>query len=587
LTARAPSLTFARRLGGVGLRVARLVANSVANGGANSVARVVAYSVASVVTSAVASAVMWGAAACTSPVASAIPAEVRRELQPVAMPDVSSAASSVQAQLREQHGALTTLAADPRTRPDDLAAAYGTMGRLFLAAELYGAAETSLGNAQRLAPSEMRWPYFRGHVARATNDPAAAAAFFAQALTLSPDHVPSLVWLAEMHLLRGETSASEPLLTKAETLAPKAPAVAYGLGRAALAARDYARAATHLERALALAPGPSRAHYQLALAYRGLGDSARAEAHLRDRSEVELLPSDPLMGEVAGLLQNAAAYETRGVKAIDARQWPDAVAALRKAVELAPDNAFTRLNLGTALYMLDDRSGAVEQFQAAVKLNPTLAKAHYALGVAYEVDGKDADAVAAFFTAVGADAGYGEARLALANALRRSGRTGESLPHYDDILRADPGLSQASFGRAIALVRLGRYREARDGLAKGVTAFSDQPGFAHALARLLAAAPDAGVRNGARAVTMMQELFKTQPQSLPMAETMAMALAEVGRFEEAVTWQRGAVAAAEQASRADLVARLTANLRLYERRQPSRTPWADDDPIHRPAASTP
>jgi hypothetical protein len=27
---------------------------------------------------------------------------------------------------------------------------------------------------------------------------------------------------------------------------------------------------------------------------------------------------------------------------------------------------------------------------------------------------------------------------------------------------------------------------------------------------------------------------------------------------------------------------MTASLRLYEQRRPSRTPWPDDDPIHRP-----
>ena len=55
------------------------------------------------------------------------------------------------------------------------------------------------------------------------------------------------------------------------------------------------------------------------------------------------------MGEVADLLQNAAAYETRGAQALDARDWPGAIAQLTKAIEIAPRNAYTRLNLGTAL----------------------------------------------------------------------------------------------------------------------------------------------------------------------------------------------------------------------------------------------
>ena len=35
---------------------------------------------------------------------------------------------------------------------------------------------------------------------------------------------------------------------------------------------------------------------------------------------------------------------------------------------------FTRLNLGTALYMQGDADGALEQYRAAVRLSPSLAR---------------------------------------------------------------------------------------------------------------------------------------------------------------------------------------------------------------------
>jgi tetratricopeptide (TPR) repeat protein len=503
-------------------------------------------------------------------------------LRSVALPDISSAAEPVQKQIRDRYQSLQA-ALDRKDQPGELATAFGEMGKLFIAAEYYDAAEASLRNAQQLAPDDMRWPYFLGHVYRYRSEPSKAAPFFEQALAHAPNDVPSLVWLAKMNLAQNRPDAAEAPLRKAQSLDSSNGAVLYDLGRVALAKQDYSEAVKYLESALTIDPQATRLHYPLALAYRGLGDRSKAEEHLRLRGEVEPLPIDPLLGEISGLLRNAAAYEARGSQALGARQWPEAVANLKKAVELAPDNAFTRLNLGTALYMQGDADAALEQYRKAVSLSPALARAHFAIGVLMEARGQDDEAIKAFDAAVASDPSYAEPRFSLANALRRTGRVQESLSQYSEVLRLDPSVSQASFGYAMGLVRLGRYQEARARLETATKTFPDQPGFAHALARLLAAAPDDRVRDGARSLSIMNELMKTQ-QTLAMAETMAMALAELHRFDEAVKVQQDAIAGAKEGKRNDLLPKLSANLRLYQSGQPCRRPWPDDDPVHHPVS---
>jgi tetratricopeptide (TPR) repeat protein len=143
--------------------------------------------------------------------------------------------------------------------------------------------------------------------------------------------------------------------------------VLFGLGRVALDAREYAAAVKHLEGALSLAPAATRVHYPLAMAYRGARRREAGRGAPALRGETALPPADPLMGEVRALLTNAAALETRGVQAMDARDWPGGGRALREAVALSPDNAGTRLNLGTSLYCSGDRDGALEQYRAAVR----------------------------------------------------------------------------------------------------------------------------------------------------------------------------------------------------------------------------
>ena len=171
---------------------------------------------------------------------------------------------------------------------------------------------------------------------------------------------------------------------------------------------------------------------------------------------------------------------------------------------------------------------------------------------------------------------YAQARLRLADVLRRRGRLQDALREYEQVMHADPTLSDAMLGRAITFVRMGRYPEARDQLLEGLKAYPNHAGFPLALARLLAAAPDDSVRDGSRALALAEQVVKVD-QTTDVGETLGMALAEVGRFEEAVAVQRDLIAAARQAGRPDLAARLQENLRLYAARQASRTPWRSED----------
>jgi tetratricopeptide (TPR) repeat protein len=495
------------------------------------------------------------------------------------MPDISRADPSVQTQLRDAFAAMQQkLSAAPA---GERAVAYGDMGRLFLATEYFDAAEACFLNAQALEPNDLRWPYFLAHVHRRKNEPQKAEALFERVLTLDPNHVAALIWLGDMRLIEGRPDAADAPLARALTLAPRDPAALDRAGRAALARRDYAAARKDLEAALEIQPRASSLHYPLSLAFRGLGDTRAADAHLKLRGDVDAAPNDPLMQEVGALLQNASAAEVRGANAMAARQWTEAIVALRQAIAQSPANAFTHLNLGTALFETGDASGALEEFRTAIRLAPDLSKAHYGAGIVLEAGGRDSEAIAAFTKAVDADPSSVEARMSLADALRRNGRDRESLPHYADVIERSPAVSQATFGYAIALVRLGRYQEARDRLDAATKTYADQPGFAHALARVLAAAPEDSVRDGARALAIAQGLLQNQ-RSLELMQTTAMALAEVGRFDEAIRWQREAMAAAAQSNRRDLGGRLAENLSRYERRLPCRVAWPENDPVFRP-----
>jgi tetratricopeptide (TPR) repeat protein len=499
-------------------------------------------------------------------------------LQPVTIPDLTGVDPAVEQQIRDQHAALDEVLGNRASPAAEVAAAFGSVGRLLLATEYTAEAETAFLNAQARAPSDMQWPYYLGHVYRAREEPARAIPMFERALSLAPNDVPSLIWLADLHTAMGNGAAAEPYLRRAAALQPESAAVVSRLGRAALVARDYPRAIEYLERALRLTPGASSLHYPLGMAYRGAGQTAKAEAHLRQTSDSGgIAPADPLMEAVAGMLQGAGAFEARGMQALAARDWKTAVEDLRQAVALAPQNAITRLNLGTALSLSGETPAARRELLEAVRLSPGLSKAHFALALLAQDEGRWDEAIERLSEAVRHDSSFEDAQFALAEALRRTGAAERSLSHYTRVLQLNAAASQARFGYVMALVRLGRYADAGTALVEAVQLHPDQPGFAHALARILAAAPEARIRDGRRALELMQPLAG-QP-GVAVSETMAMVFAELGRFDEAVDAQQRAIGAARQSGQAALAARIQDNLDLYRRRQPCRTPWRDDDPV--------
>lgn len=497
------------------------------------------------------------------------------------LPDIGGVDTFVAAQIRDQHASLQRALESPETTPGARSRAYGEMGKLLMAAGLLDAAEPYLLDAQSLVAGEMRWPYYLGHLHRTLGDLDGAAASFERALQLEPDDPVTLVSLAEVYLTQGRPEAAEPLFARQLSRQPGSVVANYGLGRAALAMSDYERAVSHLEAALAESGDTAvGVHYPLALAYRALGEADRAAAHMARRADVDLLPADPLMEELENLLQSPQAFEERGNRALSGGDWQTAATHFRRGLELAPDDPTLRHRLGTAAYQMGDIEGAVDEFERIIRTTPDYSLAHFSLGIIMEAAGRRPEAIDHFAAAVRHEPGHVDARLGLASLLRRSGRFEESLDQYEQVMRQasypadDPRLAEAPFGYAVTLVRLGRYREARGRLEDALATFPDQPFFVLALARLLSAAPDERVRDGDRAVALMQVLPEGQ-RRIDLGETMAMALAEVGLYAQAAALQSEALALARRGGRQDLVPGIAEKLRAYEERQP----WRSRDPV--------
>ena len=330
------------------------------------------------------------------------------------------------------------------------------------------------------------------------------------------------------HLDRGHAAAREGRLAEAEAayrqaVAADATNVRAHQSLATLLVRrgDPEAAVEHFGVAVRLEPKNAEAHSDLGVLLSELGRNDRAAEHLGRAVELEpeLLDARLSLGNVQARTGRLAEAEV----------------TFRRVLESDPGNADARLGLGAVLAQTGDFEQAVVELQAALRLVPE--------------DGRTP-----------------RVHFGLAEALVRTGRLEEALSHYTRVRELEPADGLAWLREATVLMGLGRFADAKAVLEARLAVHSTDGPAAHSLARLLAGAPDPSLRDGRQAMAIAGALLEAD-NSAPTAETAAMALAEVGRFEEAASIQRTLVQEARRQGRAGEERRLARNLERYERRE--------------------
>jgi len=514
------------------------------------------------------------------------PAENRSPLEPLPHPDLSGIEEAVLEQLQQTRSELVSLLGRPDAPASQLSEAYGKMGMVYQAYGLEEAAKTCYLNARSLAPPELKWNYYLGYLYRSMGDLQKAVDYFQKAKEIRPDEI-VLLRLAEASLELGHPESARALFERVAVNNPSAAAM-FGLGKIALREHNFIKAVDYFKQALALQPQASAVHYPLAMAYRGLGDLDQSLSQLAMQGQAMPVVSDPWLVELEDLKKGKANLLMQAYQAIDAGHFADAVQPLRTVVAMAPTDPSARIYLGVALARGGDLQEAIKQFSDALRLAPDDAQGHYCLGVTLLALRSEQEAMEHFEAAVKADPGLKTAHFQLANVLMRGERYGDAAREYSQVVRIEPGNGFARLMEAMALVRLGDYSGARDRLERAHRLLPDDVDIANALARLLAACPEETVRNGSRALLLIQQTIKAEKSvDVDQGQTMAMALAEMGQFAHAAEVQRLVIDNLEYSNDSHILLLLRDNLALYERGQACRVPWRDDDPIFFPVPKKP
>ena len=508
-------------------------------------------------------------------------------LVPVEMPNLTLGEAVVRETLQKAREKLVVVVTEGKTSASELAAAYGDLGAWYHAHRMNVQGEACYRNAERLSPHEFLWPYYLGYLFQQTDQLQKAVASFKRALEIRPDYAPAKLRLAQVYIELNEHELAEPLLHQTVQTEGLRAATLLGLGRIALSRRDFAKAVDLLEQALKLRPHASRIHYPLAMAYRGLGNVNRARTHLARLGDGEPELIDPEVDKLNAFKTGAKPHLYRATEAVKARQYHAAAEAFSEALKHDPEDVNSRVSFARTLYLSGDRNGARQQLDEALKRAPDHALANFLMGVLLESEGNVQAALDRYRTALAVNPKHGGANHFFANALMRQGRYAEAARHYAQAIPQFPQNSPARLMEALALYREGAaHSEIARRLEEAMSNHPENPMFVYLYARLLAASPDANVRDGRRALVLAQRLMSPFP-SPEHAETLAMVYAEVGRYEDAVSQQNSAVNVAYMMNRVDLLPRLEQMLARYKDGQPCRIPLADNDPIFQPAPINP
>ena len=326
-------------------------------------------------------------------------------------------------------------------------------------------------------------------------------------------------------LQKGEVDESIPRFQKALEINLGDAEACNNLGNALMQKGELNEAVAYYLRALKINPGFAEAHHNLGLALEKMGELDGAIAHFQ------------------------------------------------KAIDLRADYAEAHYDLGLALQQKGQLNPAIAQYQMALKLAPGMAKAHLNLGNIFGQTGQMDKAVAQYQEALEINPDYAEAYNNLGNAMLNAGHMDEAILHYQKALEITPGYAEAHNNLGSALQRMGRAGEA---IAEYQKALDINPRFTPALnnlAYLLAACPQAALRNGAKAVELALQANQATGDGNPIVlGTLAAAYAENGQFTEAIDAAQRASELADRQANAALAARLLSQLALYQ----AHTPWRDN-----------
>ncbi|MGA2324642.1 MAG: tetratricopeptide repeat protein [Sedimentisphaerales bacterium] len=249
----------------------------------------------------------------------------------------------------------------------------------------------------------------------------------------------------------------------------------------------------------------------------------------------------------------------------------EAIQHLSNAVRISPTFFDARNNLGKVLLKQGKLNEAVVCFNELLKRKKDSAELYYNLGIALNLQNKYEEAVKCFARALELDAKYPDAHNKMGTALLAAGKNIEAIKYLNEALRIssnDAGLYE-KLGNAYA--QSGRYEQAIQNWTKTAELKPDSANVLNNLAWLLATVNNTFVQDANKAIELAHHACELTDYNEPSyMDTLAVAYAAAGRFEDAVMTAQQAVDTAKSSGQEKLASEIQNRLELYQAGRPYR-----------------
>lgn len=371
----------------------------------------------------------------------------------------------------EVAAAIGRAQAELEAHPDS-AAAWGLLGKVLFGNDLYAESVGVFAEAERLDPTDARWPYFRG-LALILKMPDEGIAALKRASALQRRTPALRLRLAEEYLKLDRIDEAESLFGELLDENPGNPRVLLGHGLVLSRRGRWQEALAPLRTAADDPTAQKAARTALVDVQLHLGDTAAAESEgkLAAAAPEDRLWLDPYLTEarehrtglqprIEGTLQRLSAGRSDEALALASdllRDHPDSVKAhltmakvlirtgdftaaereLGEAIRRNPGLIEGHLLLGGTRLQNKDYEGAARCYQRAIDLQPSHGVAYYNLGDCRLKQGDKAGAIIAFRNALRCRPDLSVAQVELGGLLLGTGELEEAIAHLQDAVRLD------------------------------------------------------------------------------------------------------------------------------------------------------